>query len=218
MKPAILSWSGGKDSALALYFLNKNEFSLKSLFTTISIKYNRVSMHGIRKELLKKQVESIGLPLHLISIPKDVNNEEYGEIMKREMLHFKSKLIKHVVFGDIFLEDIRNYREMNLSKVEMKAVFPLWKKNSRYLAEKFIQLGFKAIITSLDSTLLGKSFIGTSFNNDFLNSIPSKIDPCGENGEFHTFVFDGPIFSEPVPFVKGEIVFRDNRFYYIDLI
>jgi len=175
-------------------------------------------MHGVRKELLEKQAKSIGIPLLTISLPKEVSNEEYETIMKREMLYFKSHRVYHVVFGDIFLEDIRTYRESNLSKIGMKALFPLWKKDTKELAESFINLGFKAIITSVDSKFLEGSNIGKIYNNDFIDSLPSSVDPCGENGEFHSFVFDGPIFSYPIQYQKGEIVFRENRFYYIDLI
>jgi uncharacterized protein (TIGR00290 family) len=218
MKHVIISWSGGKDSALALYFLNKKKYEVKSLFTTVSIEYNRISMHGVRRKLLEKQAKSIGLSFHLTALPKNVSNEEYGEIMKKEMLYFKSKSIYHVVFGDIFLEDIKDYRESNLSKIGMKAIFPLWKKNTEELAREFINLGFKAIITSVDSKVLESSHVGNIYNYKFLNSLPSNVDPCGENGEFHTFVFDGPLFSHPIRFQKGEIVFRENRFYFIDLI
>ncbi len=218
MEPVVFSWSGGKDSALALYLLSREVFNVRTLISTISEDYNRVSMHGVRRELLEEQAKSIGIPLLTISLPKDTSNEEYEKIMKRDMLYFKSHRVYHVVFGDIFLEDIRNYRESNLSKIGMKAIFPLWKQDTKELAEKFIKLGFKAIITSVDSDQLEGSFIGSMFNQDFLDSLPPSVDPCGENGEFHSFVFDGPIFSYPIQFQKGEIVFRENRFYYIDLI
>jgi uncharacterized protein (TIGR00290 family) len=188
------------------------------LFTTISEEYNRVSMHGVRKELLEKQANSIGIPLITISLPKNISNEEYEEVMYREMLDFKCHRVYHVVFGDIFLEDIKEYREKNLSKIGMNAIFPLWKiKDTQELAREFIDLGFKAIITVVDSNFLDKSYAGNMFNKEFIDSLPSEVDPCGENGEFHTFVFDGPIFFNPVKFQKGEIVLRDNRFYFIDL-
>ena len=190
---------------------------MRVLFTTISEEFNRVSMHGVRKELLEKQANSIGIPLITISLPKDISNEEYEEVMYREMLDFKCHRVYHVVFGDIFLEDIREYRENNLSKIGMKAIFPLWKKNTKELAEEFINLGFKAIITSIDSNYLDKSYIGNIFDKEFIDSLPQDVDPCGENGEFHTFVFDGPIFFNPIRFQKGEIVLRDDRFYFIDL-
>ena len=219
MKSIAVSWSGGKDSALALYYslLEKN-YKVNSLLTTVSAEYNRISMHGIRVELLEKQIQSIGIPVNLISLPKDVSNDEYEEIMRKEMINLKSHQVLNVVFGDIFLEDIREYRKSNLSKIGMKALFPLWGKNSRELAREFIDLGFKAIITCVDSTYLNDSYIGQIYNDNFLSSLPSNIDPCGENGEFHTFVFDGPIFSFPINFKKGDIVFREERFYFIELI
>ena len=217
MESVIVSWSGGKDSVLALHFLNKDEFNVRTLITTISESYNRVSMHGVRKELLEKQAQSIGIPLLTISLPKDITNDEYEKIMKREMLYFKSQSVYKVVFGDIFLEDIRKYREANLSKIGMKAIFPLWKRDTKALAEKFIESGFKAIITSVDSKYLEGSYVGRQFDRDFLNSLPPNVDSCGENGEFHSFVFNGPDFSYPIHFQKGNIVFRENRFYYIDL-
>jgi uncharacterized protein (TIGR00290 family) len=218
MLSVLISWSGGKDSTLALYLLNKQKYEVKTLFTTISSEYNRVSMHGIRSDLLEKQSNSIGIPLHIVSLPKNTTNEEYGMIMEKEMAYFKTKLINTVIFGDIFLEDVRKYRESNLSKIGMSAVFPLWKKDTAGLAREFIDMGFKAIITAVDSNFLDKSFVGKLFNREFLKLLPSNVDPCGENGEFHTFVFDGPLFSYPVEFKLGKIVFRDNRFYYIDLI
>jgi len=217
MEPVIISWSGGKDSVLALFLLNREKFNVRTLITAISEEYNRVSMHGVRKELLEKQANSIGIPLITISLPKDTTNEEYEKIMKREMLYFKSHRIYHVVFGDIFLEDIRKYRESNLSKIGMKAIFPLWKKSSKDLAKQFLDLGFKAIITCVDSNFLNSDFVGEFFDDNFLQALPSNVNYCGENGEFHTFVFDGPIFFNPVKFQKGEIVFRDDRFYFIDL-
>jgi uncharacterized protein (TIGR00290 family) len=218
MEPVIVSWSGGKDSVLALHFINKDEYNVRTLITTISESYNRVSMHGVRKELLEKQAKSIGIPLLTISLPKDTTNEEYEKIMKREMLYFKSHRVYKVVFGDIFLEELRKYREANLSKIGMKAIFPLWKRDTKELAEKFIESGFKAIITSVDSNALNGSYVGRLFDWDFLHSLPSNVDYCGENGEFHSFVFDGPNFSYPIHFQKGDVVFRENRFYYIDLL
>jgi uncharacterized protein (TIGR00290 family) len=219
MEPIVVSWSGGKDSAFALYrTLIERKYEVKTLFTTISAEYNRVSMHGVRRKLLERQAKSIKMPLRVIRLPKDVSMEKYESIMRQEMNRFKSKDINNVIFGDIFLEDVRKYRETNLSKIGMNALFPLWDKSSQVLAKEFLDLGFKAIITCVDSTYLDGSFIGRMFNEQFLSSIPSNVDPCGENGEFHTFVFDGPIFSRMVQFKKAEIMFRGNRFYFIDLV
>ncbi len=219
IKKSIISWSGGKDSALALYKVQQaDEFSVEKLLTTITQPYDRISMHGVRSSLLRKQAASIGTPLLEINLPKDVSDESYADIMKREMLQVKTKGIETVIFGDLFLEDVRKYREENLAKVGMHPIFPLWKISTKELAANFIKLGFKAILTSVDSEALDGSFIGHLYDKEFLSSIPSSVDPCGENGEFHTFVFDGPIFNHPISFKKGEIVFRNERFYYIDLI
>ena len=196
----------------------EEKYNVNSLITTISEEYNRISMHGVRAELLEAQARSLGFNLKIIKLPKDVGNDEYAAIMKKEMLSLKSMSTNEVVFGDIFLEDVREYRESNLSKIGMTAIFPLWGKNTREIAKEFIKFGFKAIITCVDSTFLDESYIGQLYNDEFLLSLPSNVDPCGENGEFHTFVFTGPIFSYPILFKKGEIVFREEHFYFIDLI
>jgi uncharacterized protein (TIGR00290 family) len=215
----LVSWSGGKDSSLALYEIQKNEsYDIVALFTTITRDYDRVMMHGVRRNLLEEQARAIGVALHEVFIPKNVSNEEYNKIMEREMKEAKEKGVSAVVFGDIFLEDVRKYREENLSKVSMKGVFPLWKRNSRELVKDFIRLGFKAIVVCVDSNALTKDYIGRIVDEKFLEELPSNVDPAGENGEYHTFVFDGPIFKRKVNFEKGEIVFRENRFYYLDLI
>ena len=220
MELIAVSWSGGKDSALALYYSQlEKKYKVHSLLTTVSAEYNRISMHGIRIELLEKQIQSIGIPINMISLPKDVSNDEYEEIMKKEMINLKSHQVLNVVFGDIFLEDIRKYRESNLSKIGMKALFPLWGKNSRELAKEFIDAGFKAIIVAVKADILSEKYLGRILSEELAQEFENMgIDSCGENGEFHTFVFDGPIFSHPIQFKTGEIVFREDRFYYIDLI
>jgi uncharacterized protein (TIGR00290 family) len=214
----LVSWSGGKDSSLALYEIQKNgSYDIVALFTTITRDYDRVTMHGVRRNLLEEQVRAIGITLHEVFMPKNVSNEEYNRIMEREMKEAKERGISVLVFGDIFLEDIRKYREENLSKVSMKGVFPLWKRNSRELVKDFIRLGFKAIVVCVDSNVLTKDYIGRIVDEKFLEELPSNVDPAGENGEYHTFVFDGPIFKRKVNFEKGETIFRENRFYYLDL-
>lgn len=215
----MISWSGGKDSSLALYeILKSKEYEVQALFTTITKDYDRVTMHGVRRELIEEQAKSIGIPLREVFIPKNVSNEEYSKIMEREMRKAKEEGISAVVFGDIFLEDVRKYREENLSKVSMKGIFPLWGRDSRKVVEDFIKLGFKAIVVCVDSKALSKKFIGRIIDEKFLEDLPSGVDPAGEYGEYHTFVFDGPIFKKKVNFELGEIVFRENRFYYLDLI
>ena len=218
-KQIVVSWSGGKDSTLALNeILNNTDYEVRSLITTVTEGYDRISIHGVRNELLDQQVQSIGLPLHKVSIPKDSTNEQYEKALNDVLLYFKNEGINEVVFGDIFLEDVKKYRDELLDKLDMKGVYPIWKKDSKELATKFIELGFKAVTTCVDSQQLDKEFVGRDYDSEFLNDLPNSADPCGENGEFHTFVYDGPIFTKKINFNKGEIVFRDDRFYYCDLL
>lgn len=215
----ILSWSGGKDSALALYEIMKIEdYELVAMLTTITRDYDRISMHGVRRILLEMQAESLGHRLEEVFISKDGTDEEYSSKMREVMSKYLNLGATSVVFGDIFLEDVRRYREENLAKLGMKGIFPLWNSDTHELARKFIGLGFKSIVACVDSKFLGKRFVGRAFDERFLSELPSTVDPCGENGEFHSFVYDGPIFRRSVNFKKGETVFRDNRFYYCDLI
>lgn len=214
----IFSWSGGKDSALALHSLkNNNNFEIVALLTTITSDYDRISMHGVRRKLLEKQAESIGLPLEKVTISKESSNEEYEEKIKAVLLKHKDNGVVFAAFGDIFLEDLKKYREKNLAKIGMKGAFPLWKQNSYSLAKRFIDLKFRAIITCVDGKQLDGKFCGRAYDSSLLSDLPKNIDPCGENGEFHTFVYAGPIFKEEIPFAKGDIVLRDKRFYFCDL-
>jgi len=218
-KQIVVSWSGGKDSTLALNeILNTTDYEVRSLITTITEGYDRISIHGVRNELLEQQVESIGLPLHKVSIPKDSTNNQYESALKKVLLKFKNQGINEVVFGDIFLEDVKKYRDELLDKLDMKGIYPIWKVDSKELARKFIELGFKAVTTCIDSQQIDKKFAGREYDSEFLNDLPNSADPCGENGEFHTFVYDGPLFDNKINFKKGEVVLRDNRFYYCDLI
>ena len=214
----ILSWSGGKDSALALYELQKTKsYEIAALLTTITQDYDRISMHGVRMILLELQAQSLGLPLEKVFISKAISDKQYGAKMQDVLTKYLADGISSVVFGDIFLEDVRKYREDNLTKIGMEAIFPIWKKNTAELAHKFINLGFKAIITCVDSNVLDKTFIGRTFDEQFLCKLPLNLDPCGENGEFHSFVYDGPAFRKKISYTKGEFVLRE-RFYYCDLI
>ena len=214
-----MSWSGGKDSALALYALQKNkDYEVSGLLTTITRDYDRSCMHGIRRPLLEKQAHSLNLPLEKVFISKDSSHEDYENKMTQILKNYLKEGISHVAFGDIFLEDLRKYREENLRKLGMEAVFPLWKNDTRKLAFAFLDEGFEAIITCVDSKTLDGKFAGRAFDDKFLKDIDLHIDPCGENGEFHSFVYAGPVFSKKVTFKKGETVFRDNRFYYCDLL
>lgn len=218
MEKVVLSWSGGKDCALSLYEIRRgNKYAVHALLTNITSDYSRISMHGVRHNLLEKQAEAVCLPLIKVFIPANCTNETYSEIMEKEMERLKVEGIGKVAFGDIFLEDVRRYREGNMAKVGMQAAFPLWGKNSRDLVTSFIQFGFQAIVTSVDSSKLGVEFCGRRIDNVFLNDLPDNVDPAGENGEFHSFVFNGPIFKQPVHLSVGEIVIRDG-FYYCDLL
>jgi uncharacterized protein (TIGR00290 family) len=215
----LLTWSGGKDSALALFELKRmHEHEVVALLTTLTEEYNRISMHGIRDILLEFQVNSLSLPLERVYLSKDSCNEDYEAKMSEVLQKYLRVGVSGVVFGDIFLEDLRKYREDNLSKIGMKALFPIWKRDTAELAYKFIDLGFKAVITCVDSHVLDRTFVGRFFDRQLLSEFPSTIDPCGENGEFHSFVFDGPIFQKRVSYIKGEVVLRDDRFWYCDLI
>jgi uncharacterized protein (TIGR00290 family) len=210
LKPkAIFNWSSGKDSALALYkILQEEQYDVIGLLTSINIQYQRISMHGVRVALLEAQAESIGLPLHKLEIPEMPTMEVYDEVMKSKMLELQSAGVTHSVFGDIFLADLRKYREEKLAVAGIEGVFPLWKKDTSALIQEFLSLGFKTIVTCVNERYLDQSFVGRIIDEQFIKDLPDHVDVCGENGEFHTFTFDGPIFSQPIAFEIGEIVHR----------
>ncbi len=215
----IFSWSGGKDGAIALGELSRDSrYRIQSLLTTVTEVYDRISMHGVRVSLLDQQVKALGLPLVKVPIPQAASNEQYEVRMREVLTREQANGVTAVAFGDIFLEDIRRYREEKLSQVGMKAIFPIWKRGTRELAVGFIDAGFRAILTCVDSKQLDGSFVGRTFDHTLLRDLPAGVDPSGENGEFHTFVHAGPNFSHPIPVRKGEIVVRENRFYYCDLL
>jgi len=215
----VFSWSGGKDSALALYEILKTEsYNIVSLVTTVTEEYDRISVHGVRNDLLEKQTKSLKLPLHKINNPKNCSNNIYERNLTETLSIYKNKGITEVAFGDIFLEDVKEYRDELLKKMGMKGIYPIWQKNSKELAKVFIESGFRAITTCIDSQQIHKNFAGKEYDQDFLDDLPDTADPCGENGEFHTFVYNGPIFNVKVNFIIGDIVLRDNRFFYCDLI
>lgn len=240
---AIFNWSGGKDSALSLYkILKSEEYEVNCLLTSINEQYRRISMHGVREELLIHQTESIGIPLVKMYLPEMPTMEVYENVMRSTLLDLQSKGATTSIFGDIFLEDLRQYRENKLAELDLKGVFPLWKIPTKDIIKEFLDLGFKTITTCVNDKFLDKSFVGRVIDESFLNDLPDNVDPCGENGEFHTFVFDGPIFKDAIPFEKGEIVYRkytpttqkddtsydcddssqdnpfDNGFWYCDLL
>lgn len=208
MKPkAIFNWSSGKDSALALYkILKEDQFEITALLTSINKEFQRISMHGVHVLLLEQQAACLGFPLIKMELPAEPSMEEYQEIMTKTMTDVQSQGITHSVFGDIFLEDLRRYREDQLQAIGMEAVFPLWKQNTTDLIHEFLDLGFKTIVTCINETYLDRSFAGRIIDEAFIKDLPENVDPCGENGEFHTFTFDGPIFKSPVQFKIGETV------------
>jgi uncharacterized protein (TIGR00290 family) len=215
----LLSWSGGKDSALALYELKKTaSFEIAALLTTVTQDYERISMHGVRTALLEMQAQSLGLPLEKIYIRKDSTDQQYERAMQKVLTKYLSAGVKSVAFGDIFLEDLKEYREKNLKTIGMNGIFPIWKKDTAVLANMFIELKFKAIITCIDNKYLDKKYVGMKYDKQFLRSLPSGVDPCGENGEFHSFVYDGPIFNKRIPNNTGKVLLRENRFYFIDIV
>jgi len=209
MIKSFFNWSGGKDSSLALYhLLNNKNYSIQRLLTSVSGEYRRISMHGVREELLEQQADAIGIPLQKLVLPDQPGMTEYEDYMMTTMKQLQNEKFTHSLFGDIFLEDLRAYREAQLAKAEMTAVFPLWKRNTTELIHEFIGLGFKTIVVCVNEKDLDKNFCGRIIDKDFINDLPENVDACGENGEFHTFVYDGPIFKGPVKFIKGEIVHR----------
>lgn len=219
MKKVLYSWSGGKDSAMALHELLKdNTYEVISLLTVATKDYGRISMHGVREELLDLQAAALGLHLEKIYITKNSDYKEYELRMKETLIRYKKMGVEAVVFGDIFLEDLKKYREERLEEVGLEAVFPIWKRDTWKLANEFINRGFKTIITCVDSNALDGRFSGRLFDKTFLSELPANVDPCGENGEFHSFVYDGPVFKNPIPYKLGETVLRDQRYYYTDIL
>lgn len=228
MPKAIFNWSGGKDSSLALHrVLNDPNFTIEGLLTSVNKSYNRISMHGVRRELLEAQAEALKLPLHTIELPEDATMEIYNQRTEERVKQLHDLGYRDTVFGDIFLEDLRKYREEQSAKMGFTCHFPLWKEDTRKLAEEFIDLGFKTILVCVNGKQLDRSFAGRLFDRELLNDLPENVDPCGENGEFHTYVYDGPIFPEPINIKTGEVVERsyktqdpthDTKFYYCDLL
>ena len=204
------NWSSGKDSALALYYLQQNQdYSIEQLVTTVNSHYNRVSMHGLRIDLLLAQTKALNIKASLIELPEMPSMEIYEDVMLKTVSQLKANGFTHSAFGDIFLEDLRTYRDNNLAKHNIKTVFPIWKKDTKTLLTEFLNLGFKTIIVCANSKYFDADFVGTIIDENFIANLPEGVDPCGENGEFHTFCFDGPIFENPIPFTIGEKVYRE---------
>lgn len=217
-RKTLMSWSSGKDSAWALHKLQQNpEIDLVGLFCTANKEFDRVAMHGVRVELLQKQAKSIGLPLEIIEIPYPCNNAEYEKIMGQFVEKAKIDNIEYFAFGDLFLEDVRNYREEKLKGSGIKPIFPIWSIPTDKLSREMISSGLRTVITCINPKQIPKEFVGREFDESFLDSLPENIDPCGENGEFHSFVFDGPMFKEQIETFVGHIVHRDE-FLFADVL
>lgn len=237
MIDGFMNWSGGKDSCLALHhILQQKEIDVRYLLTTLNGNNNRISMHGVRNELLIAQAESIGIPLHPIFLPDSPTMESYESAMQLGLQPILEQKITHSIFGDIFLEDLRKYRDEKMLKNQLTGVYPLWKRSTAELLQEFLALGYKTIVVCVDASKLDESFAGRTIDQQFIDDLPSNVDVCGENGEFHTFVYDGPIFKKAIPFEIGERVFKTfqvntseddsvcgntdsemNGFWYIDL-
>ena len=207
---AYMNWSGGKDSSLCLHkILTEDKYRVKYLLTSINKVHDRISMHGIRTTLLRQQADSIGIPLKIIELPENPDMAEYEKELETMINEISNEGIHHSIFGDIFLEDLKKYREDKLRPLGIEGVFPLWEISTKEVMKEFIELGFKAIIVCVNEKFLDQSFCGRIIDQSLVNDLPDNVDVCGENGEFHSFVFDGPIFKKPILFEKGAIVYRE---------
>jgi uncharacterized protein (TIGR00290 family) len=218
-KRALLSWSSGKDSAWALHMLQKkrSDMEVVGLFTTIHEDYQRVTMHAVRLDLVRRQAAAAGLPLRVIEIPDACSDERYQEIMGKFVDEALDEQVQCMAFGDLFLEDVRNYREERLKDTGITPIFPLWEKQTDRLAREMLAGGLRAIVTCVDLEHLPGSFAGREFDLSMLTDLPSSVDPCGENGEFHTCIIDGPMFDYALEVSVGDIVERDG-FMFADLV
>lgn len=222
----VVSYSGGKDSTLALYrLIQSGEWEIDSLLTTVTENVERTSIHGVRQTLLDEQAQSIGIPVRKIHIPEKCTNETYENIMGDAVNQMVQDGVTHMMFGDIHLKDVKEYREKMLKDTPLQPVFPLWGEEPKHLIDEFISLGFKTIVTCVDSQQLDPSFVGRVINQTFLNELPENVDVCGENGEYHSFVFNGPIFQKQIDFeiaktktVRKDIYTNEDRFYFVDLL
>lgn len=221
-KPVLLSWSGGKDSALALYHLRRMEqYEVIGLLTTVSDEYRRVSHHGVLEALLERQAAALGLPLDRVYVPTHgalpCTHDLFVEMMAQKLTGYCQKGVHYVAHGDIFLEDLRRYRETNLARLGMQGLFPLWHRATSELVEEFVRLGFRAVLSCVDGQKLDASFAGREIDRSLLDDLPPTVDPCGEYGEYHSFVYDGPMFREPIGIQVGERVQRE-RCWYAELL
>ncbi len=193
-------------------------YEVTALLTTVTEDYDRISMHGVRRTLLRQQAEALGLPLEEVGISKRSSNQEYEFKMGQVLQRYRDAGVTSVIFGDIFLEDLKQYRENNLAKIDMKGIFPLWKRDTRELVQRFIEGRFRAVVVCVDTQALDGRFAGREIDDEFIRELPEAVDACGENGEYHSFVYDGPIFRTKIDHARGEVILRDGRFCYCDLI
>jgi uncharacterized protein (TIGR00290 family) len=218
-EPILLSWSGGKDCMMSLVTLRSDpQWEVAGLLTTVNQRYGRVAMHGTREALLRRQAEALGVPLRVVYLPDAPSNEQYETCMAEALDQAKKDGIYHIAFGDLFLVDVRAYRERQITHAGMTPVFPIWKRDTRAMADRLIDEGWQLILTCVDSEQLDSDFVGRDYDSALLDDLPSGVDPCGENGEFHTFVWNGPAFSRPVPVERGERVVKNDRFHFIELL
>ena len=217
-QPVAFCWSGGKDSALALFELRQSaEYEVVALLTTLTRDFDRISMHGVRRELLLQQAQAIELPLDEVWISQGASNAEYEAQMADQLANYRSAGINHVAFGDIFLEDLRLYREQNLARLGLRALFPIWKRDTGELIDSFLTQGFRSITCCIDTRKLDDSFVGREIDRRFLSELPAGVDPCGENGEFHSYTCAGPLFDREISVRIGERLRRDS-FLFCDLL
>ena len=218
MKRILLSWSSGKDSAWSLHILRqRGEYEVVGLLTTFNEEADRVAMHAVRRELVEQQAVATGLPLWAVPLPWPCSNEQYESLMARASSMAIAEGIEGIAFGDLFLEDVRAYRERQLKDTGLAPVFPLWGLRTRDLAEEMIACGMRAKLTCIDTGKLDRGFVGREFDEAFLSALPDEVDPCGERGEFHSFVYEGPMLNATLPISVGETVVRDH-FVFADLI
>lgn len=217
--PVMLSWSGGKDSALALHALRQDaRYQVVGLITSVNDHYGRVSIHGVREVLLDSQAEALDLPLRKVRLSKHPSNAEYERKMQAALIEFKAQGIQYLAFGDLFLEEVRQYRIEQLARLDMKCAFPLWHTPTGDLARKFLALGFHAVLCCVDGLALAAEFSGREYDAALLQDLPATVDPCGENGEFHTFVYAGPPLQRAIRFSRGRHMCRGGRFHFCDLV
>lgn len=221
-KPVLLAWSGGKDSALALAALRSDpRFRVTALLTSVTSGHDRISIHGVRRSILEAQSDALGLPVFEAQLEPGANNQSYERAWKGAIEQAETKLgiaSSFVAYGDIFLEDVRRYREQLASRLGHRLVFPLWGRDTVELARSVVDLGYEAHVSCVDTTQLSALFAGRRYDTTFLTDLPSDVDPCGERGEFHTCVVDGPGFSARIEIVLGDCVLRENRFHYCDFV